>query len=74
MSWHRLAALFLVVAAVTGALGLGLQPFALGQALETAMVPVCLVALGAFAASFLAGLDRRALVRGDGVHLPRRRR
>lgn len=74
MNWHRLAALFLVVAAISGALGLGMQPFAVDRALEAAMVPVCLVALGAFAVSFLAGLDRRRLVDGDGGAVPRRRR
>lgn len=63
MSWNRLAIASLAVALAAGALGLGVPPLGLGEGVESAMVLVCLVALGAFATAFLAGLDRGALLR-----------
>lgn len=63
MTWNRLAALSLVVATGAGALGLGWAPVELGETARTTTVLVCLVALGAFAGAFLAGLDRAPLLR-----------
>lgn len=70
MNCTRLSVLFLTIAAVAGAVGMGL-PSALGLpgewriagGWESALRALCVGALGAFLVTFLLTLDRSSLVK-----------